>query len=200
MKIRTIVIMAGAAMRLCAWNVAHADEKAVVVYFENCLELREEFMAKKLADQMFASASVRILWRTGAPSAEELELERPIVVRFSNNTPDSEHPGALAFAVPYEGTHINIFYDRVRTGNPRTTQVVLAHVLVHEITHILQGIVRHSATGVMKAHWSPKDYTDMAWQPLSFTPGDIDLIQRGLAARAALTTGILQAANSSVAH
>jgi hypothetical protein len=37
----------------------------------------------------------------------------------------------------------------------RPPTFVLAHVLVHEITHILQGIDRHSESGVMK---SPGDY------------------------------------------
>ena len=89
---------------------------------------------------------------------------------------------------PYEGTHITIFYDRVRVAEPRVTQVVLAHVLVHEITHILQGIFRHSESGVMKARWTAKDYSDMTWQPLSFTDGDIELMKNGLATRAALMT------------
>jgi hypothetical protein len=61
-----------------------------------------------------------------------------------------------------------------------TAGVVLGHVLVHEITHILQGIDRHSETGVMKARWTAQDYSKMTWEPLPFTPEDIDLIQRGL--------------------
>jgi len=42
-----------------------------------------------------------------------------------------------------------------------------------------------SVCNLMKAHWTTMDYCDMARRPLSFTPGDIDLIQRGLIARAA---------------
>ena len=53
------------------------------------------------------------------------------------------------------------------------------------MTHLLKGIGRHSETGIMKAHWSAQDYTDMAWKPLSFTADDIDLIQNGVSARMA---------------
>jgi hypothetical protein len=62
---------------------------------------------------------------------------------------------------------------------------LLAHVIVHEVTHILQGVVRHSDSGIMKAWWSPKDYEQMERAPLAFTADDIDLIQLGLAKRAA---------------
>jgi hypothetical protein len=60
---------------------------------------------------------------------------------------------------------------------------LLAHVLVHEITHILQGVDRHSETGVMKARWTTADYVQIRAQPLPFTDWDIDLIQEGLASR-----------------
>jgi hypothetical protein len=51
-------------------------------------------------------------------------------------------------------------------------------VLVHEITHILQGVDRHSESGIMKAQWTIDDYRAMASKPLSFTPLDVKLIQR----------------------
>ena len=62
--------------------------------------------------------------------------------------------------------------------------IVLGHVLVHEITHILQGIQRHSASGVMKAYWDREDCGQMTWKPLRFEPEDVDLIYVGLARRA----------------
>ena len=66
---------------------------------------------------------------------------------------------------------------------PNQVHAVLAHVLVHEITHILQGLSRHSESGVMKARWDSQDFAQMSWKPLPFTAEDVDLIQRGLAAR-----------------
>lgn len=61
--------------------------------------------------------------------------------------------------------------------------VLLAHVLAHEITHILEGIARHSQQGLMKAKWDNKDYVRMRERSLKFTPEDVNLIYEGLLAR-----------------
>ena len=58
---------------------------------------------------------------------------------------------------------------------------LLAHVLAHEISHILQGTNRHADSGVMKTGWSNVDYEAMARAPLAFTPFDIEEMQDGLA-------------------
>ena len=36
-----------------------------------------------------------------------------IVVTLLTSTPKTFHPGALAYALPYEGVHIQVFYDRI---------------------------------------------------------------------------------------
>jgi hypothetical protein len=66
---------------------------------------------------------------------------------------------------------------------------LLAHVLVHEITHILQRVSRHSASGVMKARYNETDHFEMKRKDLSFTKEDIDLIHLGLALRQARLAG-----------
>jgi hypothetical protein len=68
-----------------------------------------------------------------------------------------------------------------RNGGPS----VLAHVLVHEITHVLEGIDRHSATGIMKDRWDDNDYFEMRRKPLRFAQKDVDLIYDGLKVRQA---------------
>ena len=196
MRNRALMAMA-AVMTLQAGQAESKDQKTIMVYFENSLAPKDQFAAQKLAEQMFATAGVRVEWRVGPPSEAKIAEQRPIVIRFASNTSPSDHPGALAFAVPYEGVHIKIFYDRVRLGNPRATQAVLAHVLVHEMTHILQGIDRHSESGIMKARWTAQDYTDMGWKPLSFTSSDIDLIQSGLAKRVVTGAALEEATSTS---
>ena len=56
--------------------------------------------------------------------------------------------------------------------------------MVHEIAHLLQGIQRHSDTGIMKARWKADDLGGMRKAPLPFIQQDVDLIYSGLAARA----------------
>ncbi len=108
-----------------------------------------------------------------------------LAISVSTRTPASKNPGALAYALPFEKTHIIVFLDRVRAF-PRTEQdAILAHVLAHEITHILEGVTHHSNSGVMKAHWQDDDLAAMCRHPLSFAPEDLYLIQRGMEQRQA---------------
>ena len=92
---------------------------------------------------------------------------------------------SLAYALPYEGTHIVVFQDRIlRMRGVHSVPRLLAHVMAHEITHILEGIGRHSGEGVMKAHWTKDDFVAMARKPLEFAKDDVELIQAGLVRRA----------------
>jgi len=77
-----------------------------------------------------------------------------------------------------------IFYDRVesRLKRQRAPQAtILGYVLAHEIGHALQGVVRHSASGVMRATWTTDDFEQMGKDGLRFTEEDVLLIRLGLA-------------------
>jgi len=58
--------------------------------------------------------------------------------------------------------------------------ILLGHVLVHEITHVLQGVSRHSEEGVMKARWNIPDFRAMEAHPLPFDRLDVLLIHAGV--------------------
>ena len=73
----------------------------------------------------------------------------------------------MVCARPYVGT-IVAFPNRVQEVNPNGGPSVMAHVLVHEITHVLEGVARHSGTGVMKARWDDRDYFEMRRKPRPF--------------------------------
>jgi hypothetical protein len=139
-------------------------------------------LAEQLASKMFAEAGVTVDWRHGLAGCPA----RGILISLSSQAPADVPPDALAYALAYEGSHIVIFYDRLqRRVQAAQIPSLLAHVLVHEMTHILQAISRHSGQGIMKAHWDGSDYQAMRFKPLSFTPEDIELIHRGLAERTA---------------
>jgi hypothetical protein len=165
---------------------ARNSELSVTVYVEASIGDSTlapiRMLAQGIASGMFATAGVHINWRTGRPKASE--PERPILIEFTSLTPKTLHPGALAYAYVFEGVHIRIFYDRVRNADrPYVTAMLLAHVMVHEITHILEGVNRHSEEGVMKARWTANDLVDMEYKPLPFDPLDVLLIRKGLANR-----------------
>jgi hypothetical protein len=136
--------------------------------------------AKSIAGGMFAAVGVRVEWHNGRSCPA-----MAIVISFSDRTNVKFLPVALAYALPYEGTHIVVFADRVQSVMPGRYWVpnVLAHVMVHEITHILQGLAQHSNTGVMKAHWTMSDFSAMAFKPLPFTQADVELIHEGMGRR-----------------
>jgi hypothetical protein len=84
-----------------------------------------------------------------------------------------------------EGSHAWVFYDRVLGAGPDDSHVaaLLAHAMAHEIAHVLQGINRHSESGILKAHWSGTDCARMKVFPLMFTREDAILIHHGLEER-----------------
>jgi hypothetical protein len=131
-------------------------------------------LAQAEASKIFSEVGVKVAWRGG----RACEASDAIHIRLSDETPRELEPGALAYALPYQGNYIEVFYDRVaKTVGPATLPHLLAHVLVHEITHILQGIARHSQTGIMKARWNATDYKQMRIHHLPLTTEDVQLIQ-----------------------
>jgi hypothetical protein len=150
--------------------------------------------AQRLAQKMFKTASVELCWKAGAVRSDQTGHAFKIDLR--SDTPAWFHPRALAYASRFEGAHIRVFYDRTKTAaGSELAPTLLAHVLVHEITHVLQATDRHSEEGVMKAHWIGRDLRQMLSGPLPFTALDLQLIQRGLASRNRLGRTALPASN-----
>ena len=140
--------------------------------------------AELVATNIFASIGVPVEWRTAEhPVGGEAEVT--IEMQFDSGMPLKFQPGALAYAMPYGtgGTRIHVFSDRVLNAGHTMAGPFLGHVMAHEIAHVLQGISRHSAEGVMKEHWSIHDFYQMAFQPLQFTNDDVELIHAGLERR-----------------
>ena len=188
-KITTLAILAAAT---CAAREAKRKVTVCVSDVTLATEVDEVIEARATASDMFAAIGVKLEWR--CPKSEQ----GTIVISLNMGPPANREPHELAHASPREGTHIVIFYDCVRKIRPNKFSIVLAHVMVHEVTHILQGIPRHSASGVMKAKWDDYDFVHMSSKPLPFTDVDIDLIQRGLDAREARLTSATPVASNHV--
>jgi hypothetical protein len=159
----------------------------VTVYIENEANVPSPVLsrARTLAAEMFSGVGVRIEWRAGQRTEFQLLREGAIAVRLTLDTPSQFKTTVGAYAVPSEGVHITVLYEHFAwsLAKPSLAPALLAHVLVHEITHILEGEARHSVTGIMKANWTSADYYDMQTKTLPFASEDVDLIHRGLAQR-----------------
>jgi len=173
----TFVVMTAMVGRTVWAGAVPADEPQVMVCMAPTADIRLEKRAKAVSSGIFSGIGVKIQWHGLSKCPAEA-----IFITFSNDTPTSLLPGALAYAMPYAGTHIVVFFDRVK-NKPGTVSVLLGHVIAHEVAHILQGVARHSESGVMKANWTGADYQQMTREPLQFTDQDVLLIHRGLKAR-----------------
>lgn len=169
-----------------------AADVLVCVEFNNVTSLDVLASAQALASRMFATAGVALEWHlAGHAACQGPQPVRTIVLDFVRGAPASQNPEAMAYAKPYEAIHAVVLVDRLErvADGPGQMYKFLAHMMTHEITHLLQGILRHSQTGVMKARWDANDLMQMAYTPLPFTAEDTDLIQRGLRRRAASAGG-----------
>ena len=180
MKIVAMTMMVAAAQMVAQpKHILNAHLSPVTVYVHASVG-RPPICAEALASEMFTNAGVRIHWEIGWGKADR--QKQPILIDITANTPKMLHPGALAYAQLHEGVHIRIFKDRIDTIDDACwTNKLLAHVLVHEITHVLEGGSHHSEHGIMKAHWTIEDFLQMRWKTLPFDLHDVALIHDGLA-------------------
>jgi hypothetical protein len=135
-----------------------------------------------LAKNMFGCIGINIAWRDVVPDPPPGLLVQVSLVSGESEETDA---GPMAEAFPFAGPtgHIVVRYDRVRNAagiSKDLEPLILAHVLVHELTHVLQCLDRHADSGVMKARWTNEDYYEMRWKPLTFTPEDIELLRLGM--------------------
>src|ERR1700680_751094 len=112
-------ITAMAAM-LVAVGMSARAEQTVKVYFEDDRVVPYLVMnrARLLAAEMFTGAGVRIKWQGHTPSRGQLPVGA-VVISLASHTPESLLPGAFALALPYEGIHITVFWDRVEGKTSR---------------------------------------------------------------------------------
>jgi hypothetical protein len=147
------------------------------------------------ASNILAKTGVQLTWRVkrpplavnGVAECGSQPATRNLSMEFIAEAPRNFTYTALAMAMPLgdSGVRIVIFYDRVSIllREHRSHQVtILSYVLAHEVMHILQGVAHHSQTGLMRARWTARDFAEMYNWGLNFTPEDVQLIPRALAA------------------
>jgi hypothetical protein len=175
-----------------------AQEAPVYVDNGNTMNPQVLWQAKKTAKEMSRRIGVSIDWRAGELPRDLPGRHAAIEIQVISDPSEDHLPDALAYVeLSRRSPRIFVLANRLKTRiHPGLAPAVLAHVLVHESTHVLQGGGRHSETGVMKARWESVDHAQMAFRPLEFTQLDIDLIHARLAAPAT-SCGEIQIAEKS---
>jgi hypothetical protein len=180
MRLAAMIMMMAVGVGAGEAEAGGAEMRIVPVCMNGNPGLPPAYPVERMTSEIFATIGVRLKWHDSCPASPDV-----IQIGFADQAPKGVADGVLAYARPYEGIHIVVLYGRVKRLQPNSTQQVLAYVLVHEITHVLQGTSRHSKSGIMKAHWDFADYDRMRHKTLLFTADDVDLIHLGLDARAA---------------
>ena len=146
------------------------------------------FQARAVAESLLASAGVHVRWERGHALQSQCATDdagTTIALRFTEKAPAGTSQGALAAAMPFamDGIGIEIFLDRLRPmlGMVARPEILLGHVLAHEIGHKLLETNAHSSSGLMKAHWSRLDMVGMVFKPLEFTPEHAAQMRENLA-------------------
>jgi hypothetical protein len=182
MKLFGAAAVLAVAMDAWAGDAAEKSKRIVIVCMNPGANASMAFRGQATATQILKQAGIQLNWRSGESACAQ---GVGIVVTVSRETPLNQHPGALAYAQPFDRTRIVLFYDRVlNTAGSAIVPSLLGHVLAHEIVHVLQGCDRHSTSGVMKSHWDKRDFDDMRRAPLLLTQEDLVLIDRGVEWRA----------------
>jgi len=113
MRVRALMVIAMAeGMSAWAAQPATVPGRSVIV----CLETETDGWVRSTAgpetSKIFAQIGVRIEWGPDTPACRRRGAA--IVIRLSYRTPATLQPRAWAYALPFEGTHIVVFYDRVQ--------------------------------------------------------------------------------------
>ncbi len=143
------------------------------------------YQARGVVDEIYSEIGVRVVWssmRSAPAGCTKQPLRRRIVVELQSAASAGHSAAAMAFSNPYaaNGPCVTLLMDRMQPAiklNPVRTGILLGHILAHEMGHVLQGIGRHSQTGLMKAQWSVQDTSLMYFHKrLQFTVSDVELI------------------------
>jgi hypothetical protein len=144
MRIARVLALVAATVVSGPAVLAGTEPRQAAVRMESITDSVIDYQAR-IASGVFASIGVQLQWHDVLKCPPEA-----IYISFSRDTPANAHPGALAYATPYEGNHIVVFLDRVQDITGRAGGRLLGYTLAHEIAHVLEGVARHSRNGLMK--------------------------------------------------
>jgi len=142
-------------------------------------------LVKAKTSKLFATIGIRLEWTEDRRYCHNDFAAVRLSVR--RQAAPASGPDWLGYALPYDRGQIVAFYDRVVSSRGIVSvEDMLAYVFAHEIAHVLEGISRHSANGIMKAFWDNTDRLQMTQGSLTFAPIDISLICDGSIQRVAI--------------
>jgi hypothetical protein len=185
-RLRTVLMVIAMAASPGLSRPANADTKSLLVSIHQRTVVDAAVLARatKGVTRIYAQAGVTLTWRDSpsAPDASPLEIS---VVLVSNDLLDrtqvtSTVMGLVPASERRAGRVAYVFYDRVRSvvrQQRLELSIVLAHVISHEIGHLLLPSASHSPVGLMRANWTRADARNAERGSLLFTSDQAAEIQ-----------------------
>jgi len=102
------------------------------------------------------------------------ELRDPTRAVLGAAPTSAKEPGHLAY-VFYESV------ERMSEAYAVDVVLVLAHVIAHELGHLLLPAGHHSPSGLMHGHWGARDLRAAVWGMQNFSAEETNLIRAALA-------------------
>lgn len=160
----------------------HAQDRPATITIE-LHNLQAPFAAIGLAEatvtRVYTNIGVIFHFRMGTSNSPS----NKIAIEFKTGTPAALHPGALAYCELHETSpiQIHVLFDRVRrASSDPPLGILLGYVIAHELGHILEASNKHSANGIMKAHWTYADFEQMSIGEFRFSSEDVESIRIGI--------------------
>ena len=174
-------------MKLYIYNYAHVPNSTLS-------------RAQRELSEIFEAMLVRIDWVDSSTGPENPQTDSIYSLMIFILGPSGEasvrNNIALGFSAPNgvgsQGPAAYVIYPRIEnfvrthdSANQRSRRLgqVLAHVIAHEIGHVLLSTFSHSPAGIMRASWQMDEYNLLVTGQLRFTADQAELIRGELTRR-----------------
>jgi hypothetical protein len=178
---------------------------SITVHVFNYAELSPKALqhAEAVAAQIYREAGIEAAWLDCSPLPPQAQnlpacpgtlgpTEFALRIHFRNRAAQAGFPESwLDYAMPpaEEGgrsSQASVFFDRVleqaNNGNA-SVPVALGHAMAQELEHLLMPSVGHTASGLMRGKWSPRDLLLAAQGKLHFTSQQAEIIRTEVSTR-----------------
>ena len=167
----------------------HAEEAAppvtVYVTYDTSIPPNAVITANFQTSRMFAKIGMPVRFRYGSWNQRAARSGLELDMHIAGRAPAGAHPETLGTSHPFrQDARIEVFYERIQNYSPELGRnMLLACIMAHEITHALEQLDRHAATGVMKVQWNFEDLNKIRSGLLEFDRSDVELIRAGIEKR-----------------
>lgn len=167
-----------------------ADMLQITLSVYNDASVPEQVLAKaeREAARIFRQAGVKLVWIPCSPSRRQGASDPGCVNRMGGShlavriVPWSSTSGGAVFGMAFlstegQGAYSDVFYDSVEKLHEDChidIATLLAHVIAHEVGHLLLGQHAHTELGIMRPKWQGEELRSLAMGGLLFTPSQIE--------------------------